>query len=151
MKRKNKSKSKNEKYFINKKTKRSKNNSKENISNEKSSNAIKSENKSPLKNKIQKALILKEKLPIINNELLPEKNINCFTEFKTNPENIKFEKRLIKDVSHDQQSYSQNVFIIFKSFDEIYYIIYINESSSIVSYDIFNNIKVCEQKIIFLK
>ena len=49
MKRMYKSKSKKEKYFINKKTKRAKNNSKEIITNEKSSNTIKSENKSPLK------------------------------------------------------------------------------------------------------
>ena len=103
MKRMYKSKSKKEKYFINKKTKRAKNNSKEIITNEKSSNTIKSENKSPLKNNIQNALILKEKMTITNNELLPEKDINCFIEFKTNPENIKFEKILINDVSHDRK------------------------------------------------
>ena len=109
MKRMYKSKSKKEKYFINKKTKRAKNNSKEIITNEKSSNIINSENKAPLKN--------------IHYELLPEKDINCFIEFKTNPENIKFEKTLINDISHEQESYSQNVFIIFKSFNETYYII----------------------------
>ena len=123
MKRMYKSKSKKEKYFINKKTKRAKNNNKEIITNEKSSNTIKSENKSPLKNNIQNALILKEKMTITNNELLPEKDINCFIEFKTNPENIKFEKIIINDVSHELESYSQNVFIIFKSFNETYSII----------------------------
>ena len=142
---KKKSKSKNYKYFINRKIKRAKNNSKD-IINRKSSNEIKSENKTPIKNNIANDLIFREKLPIIHNELLPEKDINYFIEFKTNPKNIKFEKTLINDVSHEQESYSQNVFIIFKSFNEIYYIIYINESSSIVSYDLFNNIKVCEIK-----
>jgi hypothetical protein len=129
---KKKSISKKDKYIIKRKIKRPKNNSKEIITNEKSSNIINSENKTPLKN--------------THYELLLEKDINCFIEFKKNPENIKFEKTLINDVSHEQESYSQNVFIIFKSFDEIYYIIYINESSSIVSYDIFSNVKVCEIK-----
>ena len=146
----NEFKSEKDKYFINRKTKRPKNNIKD-ITNEKSSDEIKSENKTPLKNNITNALILKEKLPITHNKLLQEKDINCFIEFKTNPENIKFEKTLINNVCHEQESYSQNVFIIFKSFNEVYYIIYINESSSIVSYDLFSNIKICEVKNKFLE
>jgi hypothetical protein len=42
-------------------------------------------------------------MTITNNELLQEKDINCFIEFKTNPENIKFEKTLINNVSHDRK------------------------------------------------
>ena len=136
---KKKNKSKKDKYFINRKIKRPKNNSKEVNANEKSLNIINSKNKTPLKNDIANALILKEKLSIMHYELLQEKDINYFVEFKTKPENIKIEKALINDVNHKSDCYSENIFIIFKSFNEINYIIYINESNSIVSYDIFNN------------
>jgi len=100
MKKKNKSKSKKDKYFINRKIKRPKNNIKEVITNKKLLNIINSKNKTPLKNDIANALILKEKLSIMHYELLQEKDINYFVEFKTKPENIKIEKALINDVNH---------------------------------------------------
>jgi len=65
-------KSEKDKYFINRKTKRPKNNIKD-ITNEKSSDEIKSENKTPLKNNIANALILKEKLPITHNKYYQKK------------------------------------------------------------------------------
>ena len=79
--------------------------------------------KKALNDKINEGKIIVKDIDVNGTENLKkllEKDINCFIEFKTNPENIKFEKTLINDVSNVQESYSQNVFIIFKSFNEIY-------------------------------
>ena len=65
-------------------------------------------------------------------------------EFKTNPQNIKFSKNLIKD------SYSHcsidNTFTVFKALDKIIYIIYSTKEKSIISYNLNKDKKAKEIK-----
>ena len=63
--------------------------------------------------------------------------------FKSNPINIRFLKDLINDSFN---IFFQNEFIIFKSINNILYLIYSNQDFSIISYDIINNKKVNEVK-----
>ena len=76
-------------------------------------------------------------------------NINKFV----NPKNIHFEK----DLSHDSYSFDEsdslftNTFIVFKSIDNIYNLIYTNKINSIISYDLINNKKIIEIRNAHLK
>ena len=60
-------------------------------------------------------------------------------EFKTNPKdiNVPFNK-YIQD-SDSRNTFSDNVFIIFKALDKIYYIVYADKNESIISFDLINN------------
>ena len=65
-------------------------------------------------------------------------------EFKSNPEKIKY----LKDITNDSysNSYSDNIFIIFESFNNILYLIYSNKNNSIVTYNLIDVIKTNEIK-----
>ena len=69
-------------------------------------------------------------------------NMLSFPEFTTDPKAIKNSTVLIKDVA-SENTFSQNVFLLFKSFkDNKYYVIYYNSNNnSIISYDIIKNVK----------
>ena len=73
-------------------------------------------------------------------------NINSLNEiyFDTNPKNLIFLKKLVED------SYSEicldNTFSIFKSINEILYLIYSNSKKSIVLYNLLNDQKISEIK-----
>ena len=78
---------------------------------------------------------------IINNkEFNKDYNIN----FNTNPKDIKYSNDLIKD----SYAYSclDNTFSIFKSINEILYLIYANENKSIICYNLIENKKIKEIK-----
>ena len=66
-------------------------------------------------------------------------------ESKNNPENIEFFYDLIKD-SFVNYTVLDNVFIIFKSINNIFYLIYSNEFQSIISYNLIDNKKINEIK-----
>ena len=66
-------------------------------------------------------------------------------ESKNNPENIEFFYDLIKD-SFVNDTGLDNVFIIFKSINNIFYLIYSNEFQSIISYNLIDNKKINEIK-----
>ena len=73
-------------------------------------------------------------------------NFNCLKEnyFDSNPNNLIFLKNLVED------SYSSicldNIFSIFKSINEILYLIYSNNKKSIILYNLLNNQKISEIK-----
>ena len=68
-----------------------------------------------------------------------EQNMRSIEEFKSEPKELKFKSDLINDKS-DLKSFSQNVFLLFKSFDNKYYLVYCNKLNSLVTYDIFVNV-----------
>ena len=75
-----------------------------------------------------------------------DKNENIFKcEYKTNPTNIEYYSDLTKD-SYCQYSFLDNIFNIFKSINNILYLIYTNEMKSIFFYDLINNQKINEIK-----
>ena len=75
-------------------------------------------------------------------------NMLLFPEFKTDPKEIKNSSVLVNNAD-TKNTFSQNVFLLFKSYnDEKYYLIYYNfNNSSIISYDIFKNIKMKEVNV----
>ena len=75
-----------------------------------------------------------------------EQNMRSIEEFKSEPKELKFKSDLINDKS-DLKSFSQNVFLLFKAFDNKYYLIYCNKKNSLVTYDIFTNVIIKETKI----
>ena len=77
---------------------------------------------------------------------LKTNNNNTILEFTTDPKKIKYSTPLIKNASNNY-SYSGDVFLIFKSVNDIYYLIYENQSRSIIVYDIFHISKILEIKI----
>ena len=68
-----------------------------------------------------------------------ELNENIFNSEKedSNPENIQFSKNLTKD-AFSYYSFD-NTLDLFKSFDDIIYMIYTNKNRSIISYNLLNN------------
>ena len=70
-----------------------------------------------------------------------EQDMRSIPEFKTDPKNIEFKSNLKEDILN-HESFSQNVFLLFKAFDNKYYLIYYNEFGSIVSYDICTNTRI---------
>ena len=83
---------------------------------------------------------LQNKLEIgINNYILYCKPLTI-KEFKTNPKdiNIPFNKYIKK--SESSNTFSDNVFIIIKALDKIYYIVYTDTANSIISFDLINNL-----------
>ena len=132
MKGKKKAKQKDEKNFLNKKTKRNKN---INII-DYSGNQILSKNSISKNNEVLGTNLLN----VCTNKN-SEKNVNQITKFKTNPTDIKYSNTFIDDIDH-YSSFSENVFLIFKSVDDIYYLVYENTSKKIISYHLF------EEKII---
>ena len=70
---------------------------------------------------------------------------NIQNEFKSNPTNIKYFTDLTND-SYCQYSFLDNIFNIFKSIDNILYLIYTNEKKSIFFFDLINNQKISEIK-----
>ena len=75
-----------------------------------------------------------------------EQDMRSIPEFKTDPTNIEFKSNLKEDILNDE-SFSQNVFLLFKAFDNKYYLIYYNEDRFIVSYDICTNTRIKKIKI----
>ena len=69
-------------------------------------------------------------------------------EFKTNPKNIQFINNLIevKDYGYIDSYYIENLFLVFKSINDILYLIYSNNDGSIISYDLIYFKKINEIK-----
>ena len=65
-------------------------------------------------------------------------------DYFTNPQNIKY----LNDITNDSYSnyWLDNTFIIFKSINNILYLIYANKKRSIISYDAISNQKINEIK-----
>ena len=82
---------------------------------------------------------LKEEIKILKKEINNIKLLN-----KTNIKNISF----LKDLAKDAYAYSDldNTFNIFKSIDDILFLIYTNDNKSITSYNLINNQKLNEIK-----
>ena len=59
-------------------------------------------------------------------------------EFKTNPRKINGYNIYLNDAG-SSDTFSDNEFIIFKSLNNKYYLVYVNKSNSIIAYDIFEN------------
>ena len=72
-----------------------------------------------------------------NNTNLKDNQISNSINFNSNPKEIHFLKDLVKDSY--ARSILDNTFIIFKSKNEILYLIYTNIDNSIVSYNIIDN------------
>jgi len=91
------------------------------------------------------------KLKEENNKLKEENNklsieINKLKKYheKNNPNNIKF----LKDIVNDAYDYCGlvNAFIVFKSINDILFLIYATKGKSFISYDLINNKKIKEIK-----
>ena len=95
---------------------------------------------------------LKNEINILKNELIKLKNSN--NKFKTknlliskenknnsNPQDIQFFKDLTKDSFNDDFSFD-NTFSLFKSINDIIFLIYSNKDKSIISYDLINEKKI---------
>ena len=102
----------------------------------------KKNNKSLIKNKLNNYEIkneinyLKEEIKLLRKEI---KNLNS----DLNPKNIKYVKNIIND------SFAFDIlenFSVFKSIDNILYLIYTNLNKSIISYNLINNKKINEIK-----
>ena len=65
-------------------------------------------------------------------------------ENESNLNKIKLLKELTKDSYSD--CYEDNLFTVFKSINDILYLIYSNKKKSIISYDLVNNTKIIEIK-----
>jgi WD40 repeat protein len=72
-----------------------------------------------------------------------EQNMRSIEEFKSDPKELKFISDLIKDKS-EPKTFSQNVFLLFKAFDNKYYLFYCNKNNLLIVYDIFTNVKIKE-------
>ena len=72
-----------------------------------------------------------------NNKLQKEIDILKKYHEKNNPNNIKFLKDIVKD-SYDHYGLV-NAFIVFKSINDILYLIYATQNKSFISYDLINN------------
>ena len=68
--------------------------------------------------------------------------IDLNEEFKSNSNNLKYFKDLVKDSY--TITYSDNSFIIFKSFNNILYSLYSNKNNSILCFNILDNKKIIE-------
>ena len=77
---------------------------------------------------------------------LLEHNMRSIPEFKSDPKEIKYKSNLIEDISNDE-SFSQNVFLVFKAFDNKHYLIYYDKKDFIVTYDICTNTLIKNKKI----
>ena len=75
-----------------------------------------------------------------------EYNIQSIPEFKTDPKEIKYKSNLIDNIS-DEKSFSQNVFLLFKAFDNKHYLIYNCENKFISFYEITTNVIIKKIKI----
>ena len=75
-----------------------------------------------------------------------EYNIRSIPEFKTDPKEIKYKSNLIDNIS-DEKSFSQNVFLLFKAFDNKHYLIYNCENKFISFYEITTNVIIKKIKI----
>ena len=71
-------------------------------------------------------------------------NLNSDNEFYSNPKKIQFLKDIVKDAYI--QYIKLNSFCVFKSIDEIYYLIYTTKYISIIFYNLINNKKISEIK-----
>ena len=87
---------------------------------------------------------------ILNKKIKRDNNISFDNnnEFKTNPKNIQFLNNLIetKDYDYFYSYYLENLFLIFKSINDILYLIYSNNDGSIISYDLKSFKKINEIK-----
>ena len=72
------------------------------------------------------------------------KNKNFNNDFNSNPMTIEFSKDLIYDSYTNERL--DNTFIVFKSIDNIFYLIYTNLDNSIIAYDLIDNKKMIEIK-----
>ena len=113
--------------FLNKKSKRNKKKKKL-----KKGKNINNENENESKNKKY------------DNEKKNIEEINQISDYKLNPINITYFNDLINDSY--TISYSDNTFIIFKSFSDILFLIYSNKNNSIVSFNLIDNKKINEIK-----
>ena len=75
---------------------------------------------------------------------MKQKNDNLGYNNNNDFEHIKFLRNIVNDSCSD--SYLDNKFIIFKSINNIFYLIYSNKKKSIIAYDIINNKKINEIK-----
>ena len=75
-------------------------------------------------------------------KMIKNKNIN--NDFNSDPINIEFSKDLIYDSYTNERL--DNTFIIFKSIDNIFYLIYTNLDNFIFIYDLIDNKKMIEIK-----
>jgi len=71
-------------------------------------------------------------------KMIRNKNIN--NDFNSDPINTEFSKDLIYDSYTNERL--DNTFIIFKSIDNIFYLIYTNLDNSIFAYDLIDNKKM---------
>ena len=86
---------------------------------------------------------LKQKV-LNNNKLMPDQLPNIFNNKTiTNPKNIEFLKNLSTTESFSNFPLD-NAFSVFKSIDNILYLIYSNEKKSIITYDIITNTEIEE-------
>ena len=75
---------------------------------------------------------------------ISNKNNSSELFFNSNPMNIKY----LKDLTEDSYSFLllDNTFCVFKSIDQILYLIYSNENNSILAYNLISNKKITEIK-----
>ena len=98
-------------------------------------NILKKEN-NMFRNEIKK---LNEEKKELRNE------INKLKQFheKTKPQNIKFLKNIVED-SYAWPTNAENTFVVFKSINNILYLIYSNKNNSFICYDLDNSKKIKE-------
>ena len=72
-----------------------------------------------------------------------DSNLRSIPEFNSDPKCLKEQSNFIQDAG-DRITFSSNVFLLFKSFDNKYYLIYGDNSHIIISYDISSNTIVKE-------
>ena len=83
---------------------------------------------------------------VVGNKRKREENdIKNTSQKDKNPETIHFFKNIIND-AYCHMEYNHNIFELFKSINNITYLIYTNKKNSIISYDLNENVKINEIK-----
>ena len=82
----------------------------------------------------------------IKNENMFLKNELSNFKNNSNPKNIKFSQEIIND-SHSR-CFLDNIFIVFKSINNLFHLILANKNKTIISYDLINNEKIREITVI---
>ena len=96
--------------------------------------------------------ILKEEIDKLKNDNINshdnEELITNNNNIKDDNQNTKDDFKFMKDLSIDSYSdnYSDNTFTVFKSINDIFYLIYTNQYKSILSYNLIDNKKISEIK-----
>ena len=106
------------------------------------------ENKLNEMNKIEKKSIEKIKennIQILNKKTkrTNDKDKNNSLDNKRNPKNFHYLRDLAKD-SYIYNDFLDNIFTVFKSIDDIFYLIYVTKRNSIIAYNLISNQKITE-------